>query len=77
MNGVVQWFNGSKGWGFIKSNDKSYFLHFNQIQMEGYKTLKSGDCVTFEPEEWSRGLRAMRVIPLEACHTASNTSDKT
>lgn len=69
MNGTVKWFNDGKGYGFI-SNDEGgddVFVHYTQIQMEDFKTLKEGQKVTFdvEPDPRDSGkLRAVRVVPL-------------
>ncbi len=47
--GTVKWFNPGKGYGFIKGEDgQDYFVHFSEIQTEGYKTLEEGQEVTFE-----------------------------
>ncbi len=47
--GTVKWFNDKKGFGFIapKDGDKDLFVHMNEIQMEGYKTLREGQEVDF------------------------------
>ncbi len=46
--GVVKWFNGAKGYGFIqRSSGEDVFVHFSAIQEEGYKTLNEGDSVEF------------------------------
>ena len=47
--GKVKWFNDSKGYGFIESSDgEDCFVHFSEIQGEGFKTLKEGQEVEFE-----------------------------
>ena len=52
MEGTVKWFNPSKGYGFIQGSDGTdYFAHFQEIQVEGYKTLKEGQSVNFEVGE--------------------------
>lgn len=44
--GVVKWFNSSKGYGFIqRQSGEDVFVHFSAIQMEGYKTLNEGQAV--------------------------------
>ena len=50
MQGTVKWFNESKGYGFITPDDggQHLFVHFSEIQSEGFKTLREGDAVTFE-----------------------------
>ncbi len=47
--GVVKWFNPDKGYGFIAREDgDDLFVHFSEIQAEGFKTLNEGDNVSFE-----------------------------
>lgn len=48
--GTVKWFNDSKGYGFVTPDDggDNLFAHFSAIQMNGFKTLKEGQKVTFE-----------------------------
>jgi len=60
--GTVKWFNETKGFGFITSDDgKDVFVHFSSIKAEGFKTLAEGDAVKFEIEEGPKGLRAINV----------------
>lgn len=62
--GVVKWFNNERGYGFIlNGNDDSveYFVHFSSISMDGYKTLKTGQPVTFELKETEKGIQAVSV----------------
>ncbi|MBW8746000.1 MAG: cold-shock protein [Acidobacteria bacterium] len=61
--GVVKWFNGTKGYGFIQRADgKDVFVHFSAIQDEGYKTLNEGEAVEFECQQGPKGLNAANVI---------------
>lgn len=52
-NGVVRWFNNEKGYGFIANDDGSadVFVHFSSIMIDGFKTLKEGQKVTFDIED--------------------------
>ena len=63
--GTVKWFNATKGYGFISSDDggEDVFVHFSGIQAEGYKTLSEGQKVTCDTEVDSRNgkLRAINV----------------
>ena len=46
--GKVKWFNPDKGYGFIEREDgDDLFVHFSEIQGEGFKTLDEGQAVTF------------------------------
>ena len=62
IHGVVKWFNDEKGFGFITSENKDYFVHFKQIRTEGFKTLKEGQEVSFIPGKSDKGLIATEVV---------------
>lgn len=62
MLGKVKWFNQEKGFGFIVGEDnKEYFVHYTQIQQEGFKTLEEGSAVEFEAVVIDKGLQARSV----------------
>jgi CspA family cold shock protein len=62
-NGVVKWFNGAKGYGFIqRSTGEDVFVHFSAIQDSGYKTLNEGEPVQFECQQGPKGLNAANVV---------------
>lgn len=63
MVGEVKWFDSKKGYGFIIAPDgKEIFVHYSQIQAEGFKTLNQKDRVSFETSEVAgKGLQAMNV----------------
>ena len=65
--GTVKWFNSSKGFGFIAPDDGSddVFVHFNSIQMDGYKSLEEGQKVNFETEDGAKGPAAVNVTAVE------------
>lgn len=52
--GKVIWFNDKKGFGFISWKDelgnqqKDMFVHFSDINSQGFKTLSQNDFVTFK-----------------------------
>jgi len=75
--GTVKWFNNAKGYGFILSEDgnNDIFAHFSAISMEGYKTLKAGQEVTFEIIEGEKGLHATQISPLGKMVTAMAPPD--
>lgn len=59
-SGKVKWFNNAKGYGFINEDGKTddLFAHYSAIQMDGYKTLKAGQAVSFEIIQGPKGLHA-------------------
>lgn len=62
VKGKVKWFNAKKGYGFISSDaGQDVFVHFSEIQSEGYKTLDEGQAVEFEIENDQRGPKAKKV----------------
>lgn len=60
--GSVKWFNNAKGFGFINSEaEEDIFVHYSQIQGEGFKTLRQGENVEFELKRGPKGLHAENV----------------
>lgn len=60
--GVVKWFNASKGFGFIqRQSGEDVFVHFSAIQMDGYKALNEGQLVEFEVRQGPKGFQAENV----------------
>jgi len=61
--GTVKWFNDSKGFGFITPDDggKDLFAHHTGIVMDGYKSLKEAQKVSFETVESAKGPRATNI----------------
>ena len=65
MEGTVKWFNESKGFGFIESEEgKDVFVHFSAIQGDGFKTLREGQKVQFDVVDGQKGPAAENVVPL-------------
>jgi len=63
--GTVKWFNSEKGFGFIsQENGPDVFVHFSQIEMQGYKALNEGQAVEFEVGEGPKGPQAQKVRPV-------------
>jgi len=62
QNGVVKWFDEKKGFGFVESLGKDYFIHFRDIKAEGFKVVKEGDKVSFMPEMSPRGPVAKSLV---------------
>ncbi len=63
--GTVNWFNGSKGYGFISQEDgPDVFVHYTAIVGEGFRNLMEGQKVEFSVEEGPKGLQAANVMPI-------------
>lgn len=61
-NGIVKWFNSEKGFGFITSDEgNDVFVHFSQINKDGFKSLEEGQKVSFEIVDGQKGPQAANV----------------
>ena len=64
--GIVKWFNDTKGFGFIQRNSgEDIFVHFRAIQGDGYRSLQDGQKVEFIVVEGQKGLQAEEVTKVE------------
>ena len=63
--GTVKWFSDEKGFGFITPDDgsKDLFVHFSNIDGDGFRTLTEGQKVTFDAAEGRKGPEATSVRP--------------
>jgi CspA family cold shock protein len=54
--GVVKWFNGQKGFGFIQPEDggADVFVHISAVERAGMNGLHEGQKVSFELEKDNR-----------------------
>ncbi len=65
MKGTVKWFNAEKGYGFIQPEEgEDVFVHYSEIQGEGFKTLAQGEQVSFEIQPGRKGPQAVKVSRL-------------
>ena len=64
--GTVKWFNAEKGYGFITvdGSDQDIFVHYSEIQMDGYRSLQEGQQVEFNVGQGEKGPQAEAVTPL-------------
>ncbi|BEH03893.1 cold-shock protein [Candidatus Nasuia deltocephalinicola] len=63
FKGIVKWFNDAKGYGFIVQSlgNEEFFVHYSSILMQGFKTLKEGQKVSYEILETPKGRQAVKV----------------
>ena len=60
--GKVKWFDAQKGFGFIeREGQRDVFVHFSQIQEQGYRSLNDGEEVEYELVETEKGPQAHNV----------------
>jgi CspA family cold shock protein len=63
--GTVKWFSNEKGYGFIQQDGgEDVFVHFSEIQADGYRSLNEGQRVEFEVVQGNKGLQASAVRPV-------------
>lgn len=60
--GTVKWFNAEKGYGFIsQESGEDLFVHYSEIQGDGYRSLEEGMKVEFQITQGKKGLQASSV----------------
>ena len=60
--GTVKWFNDAKGFGFIEQdNGPDVFVHFSEVQGDGFKSLAEGDRVSFDVTNGQKGPQSSNV----------------
>ncbi|GAB3753483.1 cold-shock protein [Zhihengliuella somnathii] len=64
--GTVKWFNAEKGFGFITPDgaDSDVFVHYSEIQSQGFRTLDENQRVEFEVGQGAKGPQATGVVAL-------------
>ena len=66
LKGTVKWFDVRKGFGFVVDEDGiDYFVHFSEISGEGFKRLREGQKVTFEPGEDDKKRSVAKSVTVE------------
>jgi cold shock protein len=67
INGKVKWFNNAKGYGFVNEEGKTedLFAHYSAIIMDGYKTLKAGQVVSFGIIQGPKGLHEVNIYEVK------------
>ena len=64
-NGTVKWFSQEKGYGFLqREGGPDVFVHYSQIQGNGFKVLYEGEEVEFDIVEEAKGPKASNVVRL-------------
>ncbi|WP_285229516.1 cold shock domain-containing protein CspD [Pseudomonas fluorescens] len=79
VSGKVKWFNNAKGYGFVVEDGKSddLFAHYSTINMDGYKTLKAGQEVSFDIIQGPKGLHAVNIsAPVSISKTKDSIAQK-
>ena len=61
--GTVKWFNSEKGFGFITPDNGGgdVFVHYSEIQGNGYRSLEENARVEFEIGQGAKGPQATTV----------------
>ena len=74
--GNVKWFDPKKGYGFIQGPEgQDVFIHYSQIQGDGFRSLKDGEEVDYELLQGEKGFQAKavnRVSPVESAQMAAS-----
>lgn len=70
MLAKVKWFNNAKGFGFIEYNEsEDIFIHYSNINKNGYKTLKEGQLVDFDLVKTDKGYQAKNIKIVDELQT--------
>lgn len=74
ITGTAKWFSNERGYGFVVADndpdEQEYFVHYSYINMDGYKTLRAGQRVTFVLAHAEQGIQAHDVVPEQTAQAA-------
>ena len=63
--GTVKWFNDTKGYGFIQSDEgQDVFVHQSDFVFVGFRTHNEGSWVQFDMTLGPKGPKAVQVKPI-------------
>lgn len=63
--GIIKWFDRKKGYGFLVTEDGTEaFLHYSNLEIDGYRAVEPGDTVEFELREGTKGPQAFNIKPI-------------
>ena len=75
--GKVKWFNAKKGYGFLITENTEIFVHYSGLNMDGFKTLKPGQTVSFAVIDTEIGKQAVNVtVVQEDVNTNANVENE-
>lgn len=60
-HGTVKWFDATKGFGFIASENKDVFVHISAVEAAGLQGLNEGDNVMFDTQDGPKGPSAVNI----------------
>lgn len=77
-SGSVKWFDDEKGYGFIEvESGDDLFVHYSDIEVDGYKSLNDGDEVQFDTQKTDQGMAAVNVKPSNGTSTEKTGQKET
>ena len=76
MLGITKWFDSAKGYRFINCAKGDIFVHYSNIESEGYKSLNQGDEVDFSIVNSDKGLKAENVSIIKRAPVKENDQEK-
>lgn len=66
LRGQVKWFDPKKGFGFLVGPEgQDVFVHYSQIEGDGFRSLKDGQVVSYRLIEGAKGFQAQEVMRVQ------------